>query len=180
MRNGIIVPAIISVWNNFQEKWRTSFIASKGSKFGEFLSRSLTNSVIVSRITDYKTKIYSESLINKLIKSFVEIWRKILNTIYKLFNKSIKQSVTFNISNYVISTIGENLFQFLCIALGTGILTYTVLSFITGRLGIIRMTVFLFASIILGFLGFIKIDVKSLLTESKFATIFRNFFDYYS
>lgn len=180
MRNGIIVPAILSGWNNFEAKWRTSFIASIGSKFGGFFSRSLTNSVIVSSITDYRTKIYSESLINKLIKSFMELWRKILNSINKLFNKSIKQSAVFNISNYIINTIRESLFQFLCIALGTGILTYTVLSFITGRLGIIRMTVFLFASIILAFLGVIKIDVKALLSESKFATILRNFFDYYS
>lgn len=180
MRNGIIVPAIQNVWNKFQEKWSTSFIVSVKNKLGVFLSRSLQNSILVSTITDYKTEMYSESLVNKLIESFLGILRKMLNFSNKLFSKSIKESAIFNASYYVCNTIKGNLLQFLCVALGTGILTYTVLSFITGRVGILRVTVFVFASFVLGLLGFINIDVKALLSESRFAAIVRNFFDYYS
>lgn len=180
MRNGIIVPAILSFWHSLKEKWNTSFIASVKNSFGGFISKSLENSFIISSITGYRTKMYEESLINKLVNSIIGLLRIVLSFVNKLFYKSIKQSATFGISNYVLDTVKKNIFQFSCIALGTGILTYSVLSFITERIGILRMAVFLMASIILGLLGFIKIDVKALLSESKFASIVRNFFDYYS
>lgn len=180
MRNGIIAPVILRLWNNLQEKWNDSFFASIKNRLGGFLIRGLENSLIVSSILDYRSKIYSRSLIKKLIRNIIEFIRKILFFINKLFRRPIKQSMTFNISNYIIGTIMGNLFQFLCTTLGTGILTYSFLGFATGRVGILKLAVFLSASFVLGFLGFARIDVKVLLSESKFATIFRNFFDYYS
>ena len=88
MRNGIILPAMLSLWNDIHEKWKTSFFASIISRFSGFISRSLMNSVIISSVLDYKTRIYSESLVKKLIKSLIKLMKKAFCFVNRLFSKS--------------------------------------------------------------------------------------------
>lgn len=180
MRSGIIIPAILNLWNNIQIKWKDSFFASLSNKLGRFLINSLENSFIVSKLLQYKPRLYSESFLNKLIQNIIEIIRKVLLYINKIFAKPIRESMTYGISNYLFSIIKANPFQLLCISLGTASLTYGSLSFAAGKIGMLKLAIFLLTSFILGFLGFANIDVKVLLSESKFMTILRNFFDYYS
>lgn len=180
MRSGIIISTVLNLWDIIKRKWNDSFSASIVNKIGNFLIKSFENSFIISKILEYKNGLYSESLLNRLIQNLIEFIRKLLSFINKILTKPIKGSMTYSISNYLFSIVKANPFQLLCISIGTASLTYGSLSFAAGKIGMLKLAIFLIASFILGFLGFVNIDVKALLSESKFITILRNFFDYYS
>lgn len=179
MKNGVILPIIASLWKYVYEKWNTSLIASIFSAIGDFINRSLPNSFIISSLLSFNKGVYSGSLISKFLNSFLVLTKKPLHFLNKLMNKPIANSFTYNVSSQILNIINTNLFQLICLTLGTGILTYTAAGFALGRIGIKKAMVLILASLVLGFLGLIKVDTEKMLSESKFATLFRNFFDYY-